>query len=109
MIEIERWDSKNLGELTEEKMRAKLRSEGFSALVRQVYPVRTSFREHQQPNDRKYAVLDGQLVVNVDGEPFILQAGDSLKVPAHTKRSAQVLGERDVVILEGSFRGEMET
>lgn len=109
MIEIEHWDAQNLGELTEEKMRDKLQSEGFSALVRQVYPVKTSFREHQQPNDRKYAVLDGQLVVKVDGESYILHAGDSLKVPANTNRSAQVVGERDVVLLEGSFRGEMET
>lgn len=96
------WDESKWGELTEENIRRKFESDGYSAAVRYVYTPGSSFHVQPEPEDRQGAVLDGQLKLSIGGEEFTLQDGDIFFVPAGVESIGEVVGARDLVLLDAS-------
>ncbi len=96
---IEPWDESKWGPLTEENMRRKLMAEGYS-VARYVYPKGTLFSDHVHSVDKKDVVLEGEFLITLEGEEFLLRAGDSIEVPRDGVHSAQVVGEDSVVSLD---------
>jgi quercetin dioxygenase-like cupin family protein len=96
------WDEEQWGALTEENIRRKFASDGYSAAVRYIYPPGTSFHSHSEPDDRQGAVLDGELRLTIGGKDFQLQEGDIFQVPAGVESSGEVVGARDLVLLDAS-------
>ena len=74
-------------------MRRKLRAEGYSSVARYLYPMGTVFSDHTHSMDKKDSVLEGEFLITLEGEEFLLHAGDSIEVPANAVHSAQVVGE----------------
>ncbi len=96
---IESWDESKWGPLNEDNMRRRLTSEGYS-VARYVYSEGTVFSDHVHSVDKKDAVLEGEFLITLGGEEFLLRAGDSIEVPRDAVHSAQVVGEESVVSLD---------
>ena len=76
--------------------------EGYEVAV-YTYRPGTAFAEHQHAQDKCDAVLEGILRITVGEEVFNLQAGDRLYLPAGTRHSAEVIGRRTVLSLDGTL------
>jgi quercetin dioxygenase-like cupin family protein len=98
-MEVEKWDEKRWGKLTEANMRRKLEFEGYN-VTRYTYPSRTIFPDHSHRVDKKDAVIAGRFMIEVAGRSFLLEAGDMLAVPAGTVHNAKVIGSDPVVSLD---------
>jgi quercetin dioxygenase-like cupin family protein len=98
-MEIEKWDEKRWGKLSESNMRRKLEFEGYT-VARYVYPSRTVFPDHRHSVDKKDAVIAGKFMIEADGRSFLLEAGDMLAVPSGTTHNAKVIGSDSVVSLD---------
>ncbi len=96
---IEPWDESKWGSPSEENLRRKLTSEGYS-VARYVYPKGTLFSDHTHSVDKKDVVLEGKFLITLEGEEFLLRAGDSIEVPRNAVHSARVVGEESVVSLD---------
>ena len=97
---IEPWDQSKWGPLSEENLRRKLMAEGYSSVVCYRYPMGTVFSDHTHSMDKKDSVLEGEFLITLEGEEFLLHAGDSIEVPANAVHSAQVVGEEAVISLD---------
>lgn len=104
MIELERWDEARDGPLTEEALREKLESSGYS-VTRYVYPPGTTFGDHTHPMDKVDAVVSGRFRMGTPDGEVVLEAGDRLVVPAGTVHSAEVVGDEPVVSLDAVRAG----
>lgn len=104
-MEVDKWDERRWGKLTEENMRRKLEFEGYS-VTRYVYPSRTIFPDHSHSVDKKDAVLSGKFKIEAAGRSFLLEAGDMLPVPAGTIHNAKVIGSDPVISLDAVRRGK---
>ena len=98
-MELEKWDEKRWGKLTEANMRRKLEFQGY-AVTRYVYPSRTIFPNHRHSVDKKDAVVAGKFMIEADGHSFLLEAGDMLAVPSGIVHNAKVIGSDPVVSLD---------
>ncbi|MDH5656048.1 MAG: cupin domain-containing protein [Spirochaetia bacterium] len=97
---IDKWDTETFGELTEENMRAVMK--GRSCYInRYVYSPGTYFPPHTHSVDKIDGVLSGEFKMTMNGKEVILKAGDMLFVPAGEVHSAEVMGNRPVVSLDG--------
>lgn len=76
--------------------------EGYEVAV-YTYRPGTVFSEHQHAQDKCDAVLEGVLRITVGEEVFNLQAGDRLYLPAGTRHTAEVIGRRTVLSLDGTL------
>ncbi len=90
---IEHWDESKWGPLNEENMRRKLIEDGYPSVSCYIYPRGTVFSEHTRPVDKKDGVLEGEFVITVEGEEFLLKAGDVIEVPSNTGHRAEVMGD----------------
>ncbi len=97
---IESWKPQ-WGEVGEERLRRRLEAEGYS-VVRNTYPRGTFFPDHTHAYAVKAALLNGQLRVRMQGQEFILRPGDAIRVPAGEVHSAEVVGEEEVISLDGT-------
>ena len=102
-MEVESWDREADGELTEEALREKLRSQGF-AVSKYTYPPGTSFPPHTHRVDKIDAVLEGRFRITMGGEEVVLERGDWVWVPAGAEHAAEVVGEESVVSLDAARR-----
>jgi quercetin dioxygenase-like cupin family protein len=100
-MNVECWNEKAWGKLSEENMRRKLQSEGY-IVVKYTYPPGTYFADHLHTYDKKDAVLKGKFKVCAMGTEFILSPGDMIHVPAHLLHSAEVVGDESVISLDAS-------
>lgn len=98
-MEVEHWDDKADGPLTEAGMREKLESRGYS-VSRYLYPPGTWFPDHTHGMDKIDGVLAGRFRMTMNGESVILEAGDCLFVPQGAVHSAEVVGSDPVVSLD---------
>ena len=98
-LKLEHWDFSSDGELTESAMREKLEAKGYS-VSRYVYPPGTVFPAHSHGVDKIDGVLSGRFLMSMGGESIVLQAGDTLEVPAGEIHSAEVLGDEPVLSLD---------
>jgi quercetin dioxygenase-like cupin family protein len=100
-MEVEHWDEKKEGPLTERAIRKKLEGRGYS-VSKYIYPPGTVFPDHQHSMDKIDAVLSGQFRMTMNGKSVVLEAGDCLAVPKGTIHSAEAVGHRPVVSLDAT-------
>ncbi len=98
-MEVERWDADRWGPLSEEGLRRRLEAAGYS-VQRYVYSPGTCFPDHEHPMDKVDAVLAGRFRIRMNGADILLEAGDTVDVPAGTVHSAEVVGDQPVVSLD---------
>ena len=93
------WEPATDGTLTEAAMRSRLEAAGYH-VTRYVYPAGTCFPAHDHDVDKMDGVLSGRFRMTIGEESLVLEAGDMLEVPAHTRHSAEVVGDEPVVSLD---------
>jgi mannose-6-phosphate isomerase-like protein (cupin superfamily) len=98
-MKVEHWNIQTDGPLSEQAMRNKLRDRGYSVTCYH-YPPSTYFPDHTHEVDKIDAVLAGQFRMTMDGQSFVLKAGDCLAVPKRVIHSAEVVGNETVVSLD---------
>jgi quercetin dioxygenase-like cupin family protein len=96
---VESWNPAREGPLTEQALREKLERKGYS-VSRYVYPPGTYFSDHSHGVDKIDAVVSGRFRITLEGQPFVLEAGDSVEVPRGAVHSAEVIGAEPVVSLD---------
>ncbi|MFN2385205.1 MAG: cupin domain-containing protein [Thermoanaerobaculia bacterium] len=99
-IRLERWEPSD-GPLTEKRLMAAIEREGYEVCT-YAYRQGTAFSEHEHTQDKCDAVLEGILRIRVGEAVYDLQAGDRLYLPAGTRHSAEVIGRRTVLSLDGT-------
>lgn len=98
-MKIEHWDSEKDGPLSETALRAKLEICGYQ-VTRYIYPPGTVFPSHRHDIDKIDAILSGRFQMEMQGQKFVLGAGDCLAVPRGVIHSAEVVGEQPVISLD---------
>jgi quercetin dioxygenase-like cupin family protein len=78
-----------------------MEGEGYEVAV-YAYRQGTLFPPHEHTQDKCDAVLEGTLRVSVGGIAYDLGPGDRLYLPAGTRHSAEVIGAKTVVSLDGT-------
>jgi quercetin dioxygenase-like cupin family protein len=97
---LERWDPAD-GPLSEKRMMGLMESEGYEVAV-YVYREGTFFPLHEHAQDKCDAVLEGVLRVTVAGSNYDLGPGDRVYLAAGTRHSAEVIGGKTVISLDGT-------
>lgn len=96
---LRHWDAQTFGELSEAAMRSMLEGMGYQ-VSRYVYPPGTCFPAHTHGTDKIDGVLSGHFRMSMGGQSLVLEAGDTLVVPAGAVHSAEVVGDEPVVSLD---------
>jgi quercetin dioxygenase-like cupin family protein len=97
---METWEPED-GPLAEKRLMGLLEREGYEVGV-YTYREGTVFEEHEHPQDKCDAVLEGFFRVQVGDALFEMKPGDRLYIPAGTRHRAEVVGRRTVVSLDGT-------
>jgi quercetin dioxygenase-like cupin family protein len=95
-VKLEHWDRLRDGPLSEEALRRKLETLGYT-VTRYAYPPGTRFPDHAHAEDKIDAVLSGRFRMTMEGKEAVLEAGDCLWVPRGTVHCAEVVGNETVV------------
>ena len=99
-MKVQRWNPEDDETLSEQTLRRKLEGMGYRS-TRYVYPPGTSFPFHSHDIDKMDAVLSGEFRITMAGESVVLGPGDAVEVPRGVEHSAEVVGDRAVVSLDG--------
>lgn len=99
-VRLEHWNDAD-GPLSEKRMIGLLDREGYEVAV-YAYREGTVFAEHAHSQEKCDAVLEGILRITVAGAAYDLKPGDRLYLPAGTRHSAEVVGRRTVLSLDGT-------
>ncbi|MGD8577649.1 MAG: cupin domain-containing protein [Thiohalophilus sp.] len=99
MIELQHWNEREDGPLSETAMIDKLERRGYY-VNRYVYPPGTIFPPHTHEVDKIDGVLSGRFRLEMKGRSVVLEAGDCLAVPRGVVHSAEVVGDEPVVSLD---------
>jgi quercetin dioxygenase-like cupin family protein len=99
-VRLEQWNDAD-GPLSEKRMMGLLDREGYEVAV-YAYREGTVFPEHAHSQEKCDAVLEGILRITVAGAAYDLKAGDRLYLPAGTRHSAEVVGRKTVLSLDGT-------
>lgn len=99
-VRLERWDASD-GPLTEKRMMVLLESEGYEVAA-YAYREGTVFPEHEHAQEKCDAVLEGVLRIIAGGVSYDLKPGDRLYLPAGTRHTAEVVGRKSVLSLDGT-------
>ena len=100
-VRLERWLPGD-GALTEKRLMRSMELEGYDVLV-YTYRAGRTFPPHEHAQAKCDAVLEGTLRVTVGELSFDLKAGDRLYLPPGTRHTAEVVGEKTVVSLDGTL------
>jgi quercetin dioxygenase-like cupin family protein len=95
------WEEED-GPLTEKRLMGVLEQEGYEVAV-YAYRQGTVFPEHEHAQEKCDAVVEGFLRISVGETVYDLKPGDRLYLPAGTRHSAEVIGRRTVVSLDGTI------
>jgi quercetin dioxygenase-like cupin family protein len=99
-VRLEHWDPSD-GPVSEKRLMGLMEGEGYEVAV-YAYRQGTLFPPHEHTQDKCDAVLEGTLRVSVGGIAYDLGPGDRLYLPAGTRHSAEVIGAKTVVSLDGT-------
>ena len=55
----------------------------------------TKIKDHRHPFDEVRMIVEGKLFYNVDGNKLLVKAGDRIVIPANTRHSKEVQGDKD--------------
>jgi mannose-6-phosphate isomerase-like protein (cupin superfamily) len=101
-MRVERWDVRLDGTLSEEALQRKIESLGFEISAR-TYPAGLAAAAPVDGREALVGVVRGLVKVTVDGEAFLLTAGDVALVRPGGQRRVEVVGPSTAVCLE-AFR-----
>lgn len=101
VLMIEKWKPEVDGPLTEAGLRRKLELRGYH-VSRYLYHPGASFPDHTHSIDKLDAVVSGRFRMVIEGRELILEAGDTVAVPRGTVHSAEVVGDKVVISLDGT-------
>jgi quercetin dioxygenase-like cupin family protein len=87
--------------LTEKRLMGVLEREGYEVAV-YTYRAGTVFPPLEHAQDKCDGVLEGTLRVTIGETSYDLGPGDRLCIPAGIRHSAQVVGRRTVLSLDGT-------
>lgn len=90
-IKVEQWDSERDGQLNEENMAKKIKSQGYSC-KKYTFQSGFAFPDHSHDVAKKDAILSGQLKFATSGKEVVLQPGDILDIPVGMVHSEAVFG-----------------
>lgn len=99
-VRLERWHSSD-GPATEKRMMGLLESEGYE-VASYAYREGTVFPPHEHRQDKCDGVIEGVLRITVADTAYDLGPGDRLYLPAGTRHSAQVVGSKTVISVDGT-------
>lgn len=99
-VRLERWEQED-GPLSEKRLMAAIEREGYEVCT-YTYRPGTAFAEHEHSQDKCDAVLEGALRITVGETAYELKSGDRLYLPAGTRHSAEVVGRKTVLSLDGT-------
>ncbi|MDH5526748.1 MAG: cupin domain-containing protein [Nitrospirota bacterium] len=99
-VQIEAWNEADNGPFSEDAMRRVMAERGF-AVSHYVYPPGTIFSEHTHGEDKLEGVVSGRFRMTMGGHSVVLEPGDMLAVPGGVEHRAEVVGEAEVVSLDG--------
>jgi diguanylate cyclase (GGDEF)-like protein len=100
-VKLERWNRDQEGELTPDGLIRKLSVWGYDTTPRTYKPGEYSADKRIQL-DTVDAIVQGQLKVSLEGESRVLKPGDCLFIPKGLVTSAEVVGDKPVICLEGT-------
>lgn len=96
-ITLTRWPA-NAGQITINKVRARLEQEGLSPYRFEMVPG-DQYGDHSHHEAEIRWVVSGRMRITVGYEEIILEPGDRLDLAANVVHSADVVGEEVVVTL----------
>ena len=76
--------------IDEQSWTTQLQEEGFNDVFTWEDGPNVYYPDHQHPDATARIILEGEMVVTVNGEARIYRAGDRFDVPARTAHSARV-------------------
>ena len=98
-VNIDRWSEDC--EPAAADIKRRLESEGYRVFQWSDAPG-TQYAPHAHAEDQSHWIISGVLELTVDGETYVLSAGDRDFLPANTLHSALVPGEAAVTYLIGA-------
>ena len=99
-MKVARWPA-NQTLPDESELRRVLATEGYSVYAWTDGPG-ASYPPHSHSDDQSHWILRGSLALTVDGEEYVLRAGDRDWLPADTTHAARVVGNESVTYLIAS-------
>ena len=103
LMQVDRWDQRSDGSLTEAALQHKLRALGYDPLPRSS-PAGAIVSARVHHRRRAEAVLAGLLKVTIEDESVILTAGDIVFVPRGAARRIEPVGSAPVLCIEAVCR-----
>lgn len=86
---INRWTGHSLP--SPQQLKMLLVNEGLQPEL-ETLAAHSSIKEHRHPFDEIRIVLEGNLIIDVNGNQLLLRPGDRIDVPANTRHSKMVHG-----------------
>ena len=102
-LQVDRWDQRRDGLLSERALQEKLKGLGYDPLPRS-NPAGAIVSARVHGRERADAVIAGLLKVSIDDESVILTAGDIVVVPAGAARRIEPVGSAPVLCIEAVSR-----
>ncbi len=99
-VRLVSWEPED-GPMTEKRLMGVLEREGYEVAV-YAYRQGTVFPEHEHAQEKCDAVVEGLFRIVVGETVYDLKPGDRLYLPAGTRHSAEVIGRKTVVSLDGT-------
>ncbi len=78
-----------------------LESEGLEP-YEEIYKPQGKVQEHRHPFCEVRMIIEGEMMFNIQGNQFLLRAGDRVEIPANTKHSHVAQGSGDCLCICGS-------
>jgi mannose-6-phosphate isomerase-like protein (cupin superfamily) len=103
LIQVDRWDERRDGALSEAAIQRKLKTLGYDPLPRS-NPAGAIVSARIHHRDRAEAVIAGLLKVTIDDQSVILTAGDIVLVPKGAARRVEPVGSAPVLCIEAVGR-----
>lgn len=94
-LRIERWDIPNDGPLNEQSLLQKLLVWGYDT-EKSVLKPGTSLVTESRPTDTVISILNGDLLIEVEGHTLTIRPGDSVFIPSGIETRLQTLGDKPV-------------
>ena len=105
LMQVDRWDQRRDGPLTEAALQHKLKVLGYDPLPRS-NPAGAIVSARVHHRQRAEAVIAGLVKVTIDDESVILTAGDIVFVPRGAARRIEPVGSAPVLCIEAVSRSE---
>jgi quercetin dioxygenase-like cupin family protein len=63
--------------------------------------------EHEHPQEEVWNVVEGEILLMVDGQPQRLRSGDAAVIPPNTRHAAQPLGACRAIVVDHPLRHQL--